>query len=343
MKYAKLFLLFFALQTVQINSMDRLLTNRYDARRCEHRSNRVVVIPKKESMRVKIQMSPVLDIPAELCPILQNKILTIPFLLSRCFSLDEAGKLLCNLAATNCYLNNVINDRENTLEYIKQLSQEFRDSNIDVARKLCTREASQRYVLQVGFFLNGWNFSSPERKITANKLKRLGLDTNFSDAKYYPSPLYQSCYNNEIGNLMAAEWLLENGADPNIHFPEDKQNVVMVFLKRNANVAMLVGPNAGVVGIKQSLTTSLLCNLISHPGLNLDHQDSANNTLLHYCLLNYLSVIIHTIRLLLERGANPTIKNNDGKTPLDLAREKKDENIIRLLEQAEIDYKKREK
>jgi hypothetical protein len=146
---------------------------------------------------------------------------------------------------------------------------------------------------------------------------------------------------------MAAQWLLENGADPNICLPGDNKNAVMVFLERNNNTAMLVLPNSGIVGIKQSLATSLLYNLISHPELKLNHQDSHQNTLLHYCLLNYVSAIIATIRQLIERGANPTLKNNNGKTPLDLAREiinkdKSIQDIIELLEQAEIDFNLRQ-
>jgi ankyrin repeat protein len=40
------------------------------------------------------------------------------------------------------------------------------------------------------------------------------------------------------------------------------------------------------------------------------------------------------IRLLLSRGAKVNIEDEDGKTPLDLAREKRDREIIALLEKA---------
>lgn len=284
-------------------------------------------------------------ISAEFSSLLKEKIFTIPFFLSQCSSVQEAGQCLCNLAATNRFLNNLINDREVTLAGIKQLSQQFKETNIDVAMTLCTQEANHRYLVQLGFDLSGWDLDSSMRRY-ANKLKTLGLDTNFFYKTWYPSPLYQACYNNPLGFLMAARWLLENGADPNICHSQNEKNAVMVFLERNNNTAMLVLPNAGFIGIKQSETTSLLYSLINHPKLSLDHQDSDQNTLLHYCLLNYASAIIATIRQLTERGANPTIKNKHGKTPLDYAKEiegKDIEDVIELLTQAEIDFNSREK
>jgi ankyrin repeat protein len=41
------------------------------------------------------------------------------------------------------------------------------------------------------------------------------------------------------------------------------------------------------------------------------------------------------VKLLLEKGANINIQNEDNKTPLDLAKEKGYENIVNLLEESD--------
>ncbi|WP_349967099.1 ankyrin repeat domain-containing protein [Wolbachia endosymbiont of Armadillidium arcangelii] len=63
--------------------------------------------------------------------------------------------------------------------------------------------------------------------------------------------------------------------------------------------------------------------------VSLDQKDDNGETALHWAALKGYKDVVTT---LLEKGANPLIKNKNGKTPRDLAN---DENIIQLLKEAE--------
>ena len=76
---------------------------------------------------------------------------------------------------------------------------------------------------------------------------------------------------------------------------------------------------------------------MNHPKLDVHYTDNENNTLLHYAIRGMLDALsfgknegpysstiendfmIEVINQLLTKGANPTIKNNFGKTPLEYA------------------------
>ncbi len=67
--------------------------------------------------------------------------------------------------------------------------------------------------------------------------------------------------------------------------------------------------------------------LIKH-GTDINAQDNDGNTYLHNPEIDE-----ETCRLLLDSGARTDIKNKDGKTALQLAREKKKEKVVKLLEE----------
>ena len=52
---------------------------------------------------------------------------------------------------------------------------------------------------------------------------------------------------------------------------------------------------------------------------SLNRQTKEGNTPLHYCVIQDQS---ESMRLLLRSGANPALENNNGKTPLDVAKER---------------------
>ncbi|MEW6527858.1 MAG: ankyrin repeat domain-containing protein [Spirochaetota bacterium] len=58
-----------------------------------------------------------------------------------------------------------------------------------------------------------------------------------------------------------------------------------------------------------------------HKGININHQDKLGNTALHYAVIRERP--IELLSLLLKYGARKDIRNNEGKTPLDIAIEKK--------------------
>ena len=51
----------------------------------------------------------------------------------------------------------------------------------------------------------------------------------------------------------------------------------------------------------------------------LDKQTREGNTPLHYCVIQNQC---ESMRLLLRSGANPCVENNNGKTPIDIAKER---------------------
>lgn len=80
------------------------------------------------------------------------------------------------------------------------------------------------------------------------------------------------------------------------------------------------------VAIYQENGTSLpLVDFLVQNSHSLDRQTVEGNTPLHYCVISNKP---ECMRLLLRVGANPSIENNNGKTPLDIANERN----CRLLE-----------
>jgi len=217
-------------------------------------------------------------------------------------TLQESAQIFSALISVNKFAHMYMDDDTRTLGWIKDLAKRFDCTDFDVARALRTRAGKYRAVLQLGLL---------------------------------------QCCNDLASKDSTVLWLIENGADVNI-CTQERQNVVMLFLNQDDDcVPPLVSVNGEIEDSPQRGTVSpLLYRLITSPTLDLDHQDNTNNTALHYCLLQHSDQIFARIRLLLERGANPTIKNNDGKTPLDLAKEGKYEpEIIELLENAVADFK----
>lgn len=80
------------------------------------------------------------------------------------------------------------------------------------------------------------------------------------------------------------------------------------------------------MAIYQENGTSLpLVDFLVQNSHSLDRQTVEGNTPLHYCVISNKP---ECMRLLLRVGANPSIENNNGKTPLDIANERN----CRLLE-----------
>jgi ankyrin repeat protein len=116
-------------------------------------------------------------------------------------------------------------------------------------------------------------------------------------------------------NEKAIEHLLQQGADVNIPDPTGRN-------------ALLVS-----VGSNQKEYISLLVS----KGIDINSQDDNGNTALHYPLSNvlrdkmYLPYSTEIVKILLEEGADPHIRNNEGKSPMDLAVESGENELINLL------------
>lgn len=319
------------MNVINTNAMDRLLTKKYEVKPRNRGLKRMVLVPTKKEKQVK-EIVP--HIPAEFCALVKEKIFTMPFFLSQCSSLEEAGQCLSNLARTNHFLNSLVNDREATLADIKQLSQQFDRTNLDVARALCTEAGKNRWAVQLGLWIN-WRrcHNNYKDKKRMDDLKKCWLDVNFSYDKEYPSPLLQCCsdLHNRDG---AAHWLIDNGADINMCTP--------------------LGNNACILVLLRGLDHSMLNKLVEHKDFKPNHQNCFGATVLH-CYLGHIKdaqgdhfgTICSTITKILAKGANPALVNKAGESPLVIARmiqrEETRKPIVALLEQAAINFSSQEK
>jgi ankyrin repeat protein len=116
-------------------------------------------------------------------------------------------------------------------------------------------------------------------------------------------------------NEKAIELLLQHGADMNIPDPAGRN-------------ALLVS-----VGSHQKDYIELLVS----NWIDINSQDNDGNTALHYPLMNvlenklYLPYSKEIVKILLEEGADPHIRNKEGKSPTDLAAESGENELINLL------------
>lgn len=141
-----------------------------------------------------------------------------------------------------------------------------------------------------------------------DRLREL-LDTGESANTFAPdgmTPLGLACF---FGQPEAARLLLSRGADVNAA----SQNPMKVAPIH----AAVAGKNAEVIDLILS----------SNPDVNARQQQGW--TAIHSAAMHGDLALLEK---LLARGADPMVKNDDGKTPLDLAREKGHEHIVAPLE-----------
>jgi ankyrin repeat protein len=79
------------------------------------------------------------------------------------------------------------------------------------------------------------------------------------------------------------------------------------------------------------LINTAIINVLADAGAEIDAKDNAGNTPLHEAVLSFKET---AVAALLEKGATPTIRNHDGKTAADFAREQQCRPILRLIEKA---------
>ena len=141
--------------------------------------------------------------------------------------------------------------------------------------------------------------------------------------------------------------ILENGADPNgKYFKNPKASLFVMAMHNNHLDAALVllksGANAdfnhkfqggktalmlAIEAKKQDLASYLLVKKF-----NVDATDDFGNTALIYAVRNDLFSVA---KKLLELGADPTLRQVDGKTALDIAKSQNNQSLIRILSEAE--------
>jgi hypothetical protein len=236
----------------------------------------------------------------------------------------EAGQQCKIFACTNKFLNSCIN-AQNTLQWIKDFSRSLEKPNSWVAKEFGTTEAENRFVLQRAL-LADWD-KGAEIWDDLNLLKKKGVCLDFSYDANFPTPLLQLiCCHATFKQDEVSRWFIENGADVNACTP-DGVSVFMYLCKRY-----------------RTYPPRLRDLVIKHRNFNVHYQDSRKNTALHYLVrcgidnATFRDFFYNEIKLLLGKGANPTLKNIDGKTPLHLANKRRTYSLITLMENAVTDW-----
>jgi ankyrin repeat protein len=117
----------------------------------------------------------------------------------------------------------------------------------------------------------------------------------------------------------------------------DNEKAIGLLLQQGADVNITdpKGRNALLVSVG-SIQTGYIALLVSN-GIDINSQDNDGNTALHYPLSNVLRDIRYIryskeiIKTLLNEGADPHIRNKEAKSPMDLAVESGEEELINLL------------
>ena len=155
----------------------------------------------------------------------------------------------------------------------------------------------------------------------------------------------------EKGYSEVLKLLLENGADPNgKYFKNPKANLFVMAMHNARYDAALVllksgaaadfnhkykdGKTALMIAMeteKNDLVTYLLLKKF-----NVDTTDDFGNTALIYAVKHDLFSVA---KKLLELGADPTLRQVDGKTALDIAKSENKSSLVRILTDAEKKWK----
>ncbi len=117
----------------------------------------------------------------------------------------------------------------------------------------------------------------------------------------------------------------------------DNERTIDHLLQSGAdlNIADHTGKNALLVSV-DSPQKGYIKRLVSK-GVDINSQDNDGNTSLHYLFIKilgnkmYIPYCKEIAAVLLEEGADPNIKNNEGKSPMDFAVESGEKELIDLL------------
>ena len=117
----------------------------------------------------------------------------------------------------------------------------------------------------------------------------------------------------------------------------DNEQAIELLLQQGAgmNIPDTTGRNALLVSVGSNQKEYI--RLLASKGIDINSRDDDGNTALHYPLNNvlrdkrYLPYSKEIVEVLLEEGADPHIKNKEGKSPADLAGESGENELINLL------------
>lgn len=224
---------------------------------------------------------------------IQHKILDLLQQARVAQNLPNTTRILNTLAQTDKSLNHLINDPNYCLQTIKYLSEKFNCSNYHAGIYLQTKQAKEQSRIQKQL-LDLCQEKNPNEWLFV-LLCNQGADLYFtySYKNKTLTPLMIAMENNS--NMI--HYLIDVGVSVN-HASKDGLTPLMFMVEEN-NLYM----------------TQFL---LSQQTININQKDAAGNTVLHL-LLKKDSPSLRMLQLLLQYGADKTITNNAGDTPLKLS------------------------
>ena len=198
------------------------------------------------------------------------------------------------------------------------------------SRKLCKRK--------YGSFFNYVNTGNIEQ---VKKYLSKGMDINIQNTSGQ-TPLMAAVYNNDVNMVQALM-----SYNPDVNIQDNRKNypflytgargylVILKLIYKKAdtkNVVNIYGGNALIPACEKGHLETVIF-LLNNTDINVNHINNLSWTaLLEVTILgndskNYQEIV----KVLLKHGADKTIKDNNGKTALDDAKERNLKNIDRLL------------
>ena len=181
------------------------------------------------------------------------------------------------------------------------------------------------------------NASEEAYLATVHRLLDGGADPNLPDTRSGSTPLREAA---AFGKSETVDRLLAGGADP---LRPDKDGFTPLHeAARHSSALTQRLLQAGASPHARSRTGSTPLHVAAEygaatnmdrlleAGADLNAQDDAGNTALHYLAEGRVSGAGRLTSALLERGASPDIKNNDGLTPLEAAAAEHGNDAIRV-------------
>lgn len=117
----------------------------------------------------------------------------------------------------------------------------------------------------------------------------------------------------------------------------DNEKAVELLIQQGAGLNILdpAGRNALLVSVGSYQNGYI--ELLASKGIDINSRDNEGNTALHYPIKNVLSNKLYlpyskpAVKILMAKGADPHIRNKEGKSPMDLAAESGEIELIDLL------------
>lgn len=270
-------------------------------------------LPRKYLSDNKTQFN---DLPEDVV-----KVIVLVNLEEEAQSIRSSMQIIADLSSVNKKLHELFNNPQFCLNLIKRFSSRYNLSNELVCKQFPTESAHKRNIIQKSLYAL-CQIEDP----SANHFKDLlqsgaDLQYTYGDGQTFKTPLIVALEKNSH----AASFIIKELQDKKIVF--NKPNV------HGETPLMLAAQNNNISVIR------LLCTI--DPS-NINHQDAQGNTAFMQCLMQISGKdnleIAQTINTLLHFGADPEIANNDGLTPLDVAKIRKNDVLVALVESA-IEFK----